>query len=114
MRTILAGITFTILYGIAVRLYVYRRVRRDADRWHVPAVMKSGLLGGLAFYLSSQIKSPYVPRLLDIPAFLILAIAATAIPVIIELKVVLQARRLKKATLQSPPIAPSEREGRTQ
>lgn len=102
MRTVLAGITFSILYGVAIRLYLYQRARRDADRWHAPAVILAGCLGGVAFYLSLQIKTPYVPRLLDVPAFLIMAMAAAAIPVILELRVVARARMLRNATLRTP------------
>jgi hypothetical protein len=102
MRTLLAGITFVLLYGVAIRLYLLLRARRDAGRWHAPAVLLAGALGGLAFYLTVQIKAPYAPRLLDIPAFLIMAAAAAAIPVILELATVVRARAQKSSTLETP------------
>lgn len=93
-----AGLVFALLYGIALRLYVYMRAGRDDDRWHPRAVVVAALLGGFAFYLAGQLRSPYVPRWMDLPAFFILSVAAAAIPLILELRIVPRARTLRRAS----------------
>jgi hypothetical protein len=108
LRTIAAGLTFALFYGIAIRLYLYLRVRRDAHRWHVSAVALAASLGGLAFYAAQKIRQPHVPTWLDLVAFLIMAVAAGAIPAILESVHVIRARLLRQATFQAPPTGVSQ------
>jgi hypothetical protein len=105
LRTVAAGLAFALLYGIAIRLYLYLRVRRDTHRWHIPAVALAAGLGGLAFYAAQQIKQPRVPTWLDLVALLIMAVAAGTIPAILETVHVIRARLLRQATFQVPPTA---------
>jgi hypothetical protein len=105
LRTLAAGLTFALLYGIAIRLYFYLRLRRDAHRWYVSAVALAASLGGLAFYVAQQIKTPHAPTWLDLVAFLIMAVAAGAIPMILETVHVIRARLLRQSTLQVPRTA---------
>jgi hypothetical protein len=97
--TILAGAIFAILYGIAVRLYLFLRAQRDSTRWHPAAVLWSTLLGGAAFYVAQQIRMPHAPSLLDLAAFLIMCLGASAIPGLLELSVVLRSRLAASTTL---------------
>ena len=105
LRTAAAGLAFALLYGIAIRLYLYLRVRRDTHRWHISAVALAASLGGLAFYAAQQIKQPHAPTWLDLVAFLIMAVAAGAIPAILETVHVLRARLLRQTTFQASPTA---------
>lgn len=92
MRTTVAGLVFALLYGAGMRLYFYLRAGGDSHRWHLPVVAVAGLLGGLGFYLAQQIRSPHPPGLLDIPAFVIMAVAAASVAAILETFYVLRAR----------------------
>jgi hypothetical protein len=103
LRTVAAALTFAFLYGIAMGLYWHLRVRRDSHRWHIPAVAIASGLGGLAFYAAQQIRDPHVPTGRDLAAFLIMAVAAGAIPAMLETVTVVRARLLRKTTLQAPP-----------
>ena len=102
LRTVVAWLTFTLVYGIAIRLYLYLRVRRDSHRWHGSAVALASALGGFAFYLAQQIKQPHAPSWRDLLAFLIMAVAAGAIPAILETVHVVQARLLRQTKLEAP------------
>ena len=109
IRTIVAGSVFTLVYGVAIRLYVYLRNRRPSEKWHVMALIYSGLVGGTGVYLAEKIRHPVFPQWLDLPAFLILAFAASSIPIFIELRVVLTARwrKNKSQSLNMPPPLPN-------
>ena len=102
IRTALAGVLFAVVYGIALRLYQVLRARRASERWHGSAVAWSALLGGAAFYAAQQVRSPHVPGWLDVPAFLILAIAAAAIPLLFELVTVVAARAALRGAIAVP------------
>ena len=96
-----AGFVFAALYAVAVRGYLHARALRDADRWHWGAVCSSGLLGGVAFYVSLHLRNPQTPSLLDLPAFLILCLAASSVPALMEVGVVVRARLLKQAEIKA-------------
>jgi hypothetical protein len=57
---------------------------------------------GQAFYAAQQVKSPRPPTLLDIPAFVIMAAAAGAIPAILETTRILQVRLLRDTKVELP------------
>jgi ribosomal protein S18 acetylase RimI-like enzyme len=101
LATLLAGIVFVVVYGVAIRGYLLLRARRDADRWHWGAVAAAGLVGGLAFYLAQQVRMPHRPSLLDLAAFAIMAVAAAAIPTLLELRCVVAARLLARSTVSA-------------
>jgi len=102
IRTAIAAIVFALLYGAGIRIYTYLRARRDADKWQSLAVAAASLVGGAGFYVAQQVKSPRPPALLDIPAFAIMAVAAGAIPAILETTRVLQIRLLRDAKVEVP------------
>jgi hypothetical protein len=118
LRAAIAGLTFAALYGVAIRLYFYLRASRETHRWHLSAVAAAGLVGGAAFYVAQQIQTPHAPGVLDAAAFVIMAVAAAAVPAILETVHVVQARILlgTRVTTRSDTRAerpPSEPDGRS-
>lgn len=101
--TVLAGLLFAVVYGVALRLYQYLRVRRASHRWSPEAVVAAASLGGAGLYAAQQLRDPHVPRWLDLPAFLIMVVAAAAIPVMFEVSSVLAARAAIRPTIAVPP-----------
>jgi hypothetical protein len=100
---VLANLLFVLLYAVAIRVYLSRRAHREAHRWHFSAVAVAGAIGGAGFYLAQQLRDPYVPRWLDLPAFLILAVAAASIPLILDVSLVVRAHLLRRQTFRTPP-----------
>jgi Na+/proline symporter len=102
IRTAIAALVFAVLYGTGIRLYAYLRAGRDTHRWQVLAVAVASAMGGMGFYAAQQVRSPRPPTLLDIPAFVIMAVAAGVIPAILETTRVLQVRLLRDARVEVP------------
>lgn len=103
IRNLLAGLLLAAIYGVALRLYLAVRLGRPAERWHWPAVAYAALLGGAAMYAAQKIRAPRAPEWLDVPAFLIMAVAAAAIPAILEVSSVATARRRRRGSITVPP-----------
>ena len=114
-RTIFAGLVFAVLYGIAVRVFVLLRARRESTRWHLPAIALASTVGGIGFYIAQQVRSPHSPTWLDLPAFAIMCFAASAIPLLFELAVVIPSRLARTSSIrvparlgQAPPPPPTD------
>ena len=106
LRTVAAGFVFALIYGVAIRLYLYLRAQRDFARWHPRAVLVAASLGGVAFYSAQQIRQPHTPSWRDLAAFLIMTFAAAAIPAILDTAQVVQARLLRRTQLRAPASQP--------
>jgi drug/metabolite transporter (DMT)-like permease len=109
MRTVLAGVLFAAVYGVALRWYRYLRVRRPSERWHLGAVARAALLGGAGFYAAQQVRVPHVPGWWDLAAFAIMAVAAASIPVLLEIASVVAARAARRGSLEVPAPAPDRK-----
>lgn len=106
MSNVLANVVFVVLYAIALRVYAHLRARRETHRWHLGAVAAAGAIGGAGFYLAQQLRDPYVPRWLDLPAFAILTVAAASIPLLLDAALVVRARLLRRQSLRAPATLP--------
>jgi len=104
LRNAVASLLFVLLYGAAIRVYFYLRLRRDDHAWHPWAVALAAGIGGVAFYVAQQIRQPHAPTWRDLVAFSIMAVAAGAIPAILETVQVIRARLLRKTRLQAPRV----------
>lgn len=102
MRTFVAGLVLALIYGAAVRVFILLRARRESSQWHWSAVGASSLLGGIGLYAAQQIRMPHPPAWRDLPAFAILCLAASSIPLLLELGVVVPARLARKASIGVP------------
>lgn len=106
IRDVAAGVVFAILYGVAVRVFVVLRAQRESARWHPRGLALSTAIGGLAFYAAQQIRMPHFPEILDLAAFAIMCLGASAIPVLFELGVVLPARWASRTSFRAPQPQP--------
>jgi hypothetical protein len=88
MRELIARLVFVAAFAVAVGAYGRLRKRYPRREWQWWPIVLSALVGGGAFYLSQQIARPHAPGLLDLPAFLIMVVAAGTMFVVFEAAVV--------------------------
>jgi drug/metabolite transporter (DMT)-like permease len=88
MQELVARLAFVAAFGLAVGLYGRLRRRYPRKEWQWGPIVVAAVMGGLAFYLSQQIARPHVPGLIDLPAFLIMVVAAGTMFVVFETAVI--------------------------
>ncbi|HEX7880500.1 MAG TPA: hypothetical protein VF720_13885 [Candidatus Eisenbacteria bacterium] len=88
MTELIARLVFVAAFAVAVGAYGRLRRRYPRREWQWWPIVLAALVGGAAFYASQQIARPHLPGLLDLPAFLIMVVAAGTMFVVFEAAVV--------------------------
>lgn len=88
MREMIARLVFVAAFALAVGAYSRLRKRYPRREWQWWPIVLAALVGGGAFYLSQQIARPHMPGLLDLPAILIMVVAAGTMFVVFEAAVI--------------------------